>query len=386
MRIVHLNTHDSGGSFVYARTLSDALCEAGHDSLVLHRDLANRPLSDKILRRASLAMARGAWHGTRRTLQPPAAEWIDGADVVHLHTVADWFDVPPWVQTLPSNVRLVVGLHDLWHVSGGCFVYGTCKRFQSDCHPCPLLRFPVNHLFAKNEIHRKARAYQKAGARFVANSRWLRKTVKDSPVLRGMEIAVVPPPVDPAVFHLQDRAACRARFGLDMDDLVIATGCASLTDTNKDTPKLLRMLAGLIQPRLKVLMFGDGEIPIPEGLDVLRLGSIRDKCELATIYGAANLFASASRMETYGLTLAEAYACGCAVVAHATGGIPEALPNDPSVSLVPLVDRAAFTEALAMQIKRCAAESPVDGGERALPCAPSPREAVGMLCDVYGFH
>ena len=386
MKIVHVNTHDSGGSFVYARTLSDALCEAGHDSVVCHRDLAGRPLSDKILRRASLAMARGAWHGTRRTLAPPAAEWINGADVVHLHTVADWFDVPRWVRTLPSRVRLVVGLHDLWHVSGGCFVHGRCERFRVDCRPCPLLRAPANRLMANDELQRKARAYRDAGARFVANSRWLRETVKDSPVLRGQDIAVVPPPVDPAVFHPQDRVACRARFGLDMDDLVLATGCASLTDSNKDTPELLRMLAGLNQPRLKVLMFGDGGIPIPDGLDVRRLGPIRDKHDLAAIYSAADLFASASRMETYGLTLAEAYASGCAVVAHATGGIPEALPNDPSVSLVPLGDRPAFIRALDVQMKRCAAETPVDGCERALPSAPSPREAVEMLCDVYGLH
>lgn len=384
MKVIHLNAPDSGGSWVYACALSHALCEAGHDSEVLHRDPALRPLSDKILRRASLAWAKGAWHGSHRTLRTPPQELIDEADVAHLHTVADWFNVPRWVRSLPNRVRLVVNLHDLWHVSGGCFVYGECERFRTDCRPCPLLRAPANHLFANHELWRKTQAYRNAGARFVANSQWLRKTVKDSSVLRGQEIAVVPPPVDPAVFHIQDRADCRARFKLQVDDLVIATGCASLTDTNKDTLGLLRMLAELNQPGLKVLMFGYGEIPIPDELNVRRLGAVRDQRELAAMYGAADLFASASKMETYGLTLAEAYACGCAVVAHETGGIPEALPNDPSVSLVPIGDRSAFIEALSVQMKRCAAATPVEGCERALPSAPSPREAVGMLCDAYG--
>jgi glycosyltransferase involved in cell wall biosynthesis len=384
MRIVHLNTHDSGGSWVYARTLSDALCEAGHDSVVRHRDLVGRPLSDKVLRRASLAMARGAWHGTRRTLPPPPAEWIEGADVVHLHTVADWFDVPRWVRTLPRGMRLVVGLHDLWHVSGGCFVHGRCERFRVDCRPCPLLHAPTNLILAANELQRKMRTYRDAEARFIANSRWLRETVKDSPVLRGQEIAVVPPPVDTAVFHPQDRGTCRTRFGLNSDNLVVATGCASLTDANKDTPGLLRRLAELELPGLKVLMFGDGEITIPNGLDVHRCGPIREKHKLATIYGAADLFVSASRMETYGLTLAEAYACGCGVVAHDTGGIPEALPRDPSVALVPLGDRGAFVDGMREQLRRCAAELPAVGINRTPPCAPSPRQAIEMLSEVYG--
>ena len=384
MKVLHLNTHAEGGSYVYAAALSQALSEMGVDSKVITREMSGRPFLDKVLRRATLSLSLGAWHGTRRKFLPPDLEMLEGADVVHLHTVADWFDVPRWVRALPRSVRLVVGLHDLWHVSGGCFVHGRCERFRADCRPCPLLRAPANLLLAANELQRKTRAYRDAGARFVANSRWLRDTVKDSPVLRGLEITVVPPPVDPAVFHPQDRGRCRTRFGLNRDNLVVATGCASLADANKDTPGLLRMLAELKLPELKVLMFGDGEIAIPNGLDVHRCGPIREKQKLAMIYGAADLFVSASRMETYGLTLAEAYSCGCGVVAHDTGGIPEALPRDPSVALVPLGDRGAFVDAMREQLRRCAAESPAIGIGRARPCAPSPRQAIGMLAEVYG--
>lgn len=383
MKIVHLNTHCSGGSSVYARTLSDALCHAGHGSIVLHRDPADRPLSDKVLRKVSQSMVVGAWHGTHRTLSAPSPQTLQDADVLHLHTVADWFDVPSWIRSLPRSIQLVVSLHDLWHVSGGCFVYSGCERFKTNCRPCPLLREPARRFLATRELRRKAAIYREAGARFVANSCWLRDLVKDSLVLRDQDAAVIPPPVDPAVFHAQERTACRAKFDLHDDDLVVATGCASLTDTNKDTQSLLYMLAELKQPRLKVLLFGEGEIHHPANLDVRWLRMVEDKTELAAIYGAADLFASASHMETYGLTLAEAYACGCSVVAYNTGGIPEALPCDPSVSLVPLGDRTAFIGGLRQQLNQLDRPKPLTAPRRKNPKSLTPQQSVKLLLDIY---
>jgi glycosyltransferase involved in cell wall biosynthesis len=306
------------------------------------------------------------------------------ADVVHLHTVADWFDVPAWLAELPKRIKVVIGMHDLWHVSGGCFVYGACERFHDKCLPCPLLHFPAKHILAANELRRKREIYRQREVRFVANSQWLKSNVAGSPVVYGAAVAVIPPPVDTRVFHILDRTQCRARLGLGPEALVVATGCASLTDKNKDTPGLLRMLRELEVPGLVVLVFGDGQISAPPGLDVRFLGKQTCRESLARIYSAADLFTSASRMETYGLTLAEAYACGCAVVAHDTGGISEALPKDASVSLVPLQDRAAFVAALSFQIQGCQSRFSVANTNRAAPCAAAPSETAGMFCEVYG--
>src|SRR5689334_11543295 len=119
MRVLHLNTHPSGGSYEYAALLSTALAERGVESHVLCKNAQStqtgRPFLDPVIRRSYVSLSTEPWHGTRRLLAPPAAGHLEGVDVVHLHTVADWFDVPRWLETLPGRMGLVISLHDMWH-------------------------------------------------------------------------------------------------------------------------------------------------------------------------------------------------------------------------------------------------------------------------------
>src|SRR5207249_6506768 len=81
-------------------------------------------------------------------------------------------------------------------------------------------------------------------------------------------------------------------------------------------------------------------------LNVRFTGGIRDRRDLARLLAAADVFISASLMETYGLTLVEAMACGTPVVAFRVGGIPEAAPGGQAAILCPPQDAAALIEAI----------------------------------------
>ena len=125
----------------YAALLSTALAEQGIESRVLCKNSQSaqpgRVLLDRVIRRAYVSLSTEPWHGTRRLLSPPAAEDLKGVDVVHLHTVADWFDVPRWLETLPSRIGVVISVHDMWHVTGGCFLYRGCDRYRRQLHALP---------------------------------------------------------------------------------------------------------------------------------------------------------------------------------------------------------------------------------------------------------
>src|SRR6266545_6023791 len=362
MKVLHLSTHASGGSYEYAALLSTALVEQGIESRVLCKNSPSvqtgRVLLDRAIRRAYVSFSTEPWHGTRRLLCPPGSEELKGVDVVHLHMVADWFDVPKWLEALPLTVSVVISVHDMWHVTGGCFLYRGCDRYAKQIQPCdrcPILRSPANRLLAKAAHSQKLRAYRNCGARMVANSHWLAEIAGRSPMAKACGgVEVIPPGIDTTVFKPQDKALCRKHLDLPEDAFVIVTGGASLTDENKNVPWLLEQLSAL--PDLDgiiILGFGEGAVPVPRGLNVRFTGGIRERADLARLLAAADVFVSASLMETYGLTLVEAMACGTPVVAFRVGGIPEAAPDGKGAILCTPQDGAALIQAI-MKVRNSA--------------------------------
>jgi glycosyltransferase involved in cell wall biosynthesis len=351
MRVLHLNTHSSGGSYEYAALLSTALTERGIESRVLCKNASaksGRFLLDRLIRRASVLLSREPWHGTRRLLLPPGPEELANVDVVHLHTVADWFNVPRWLEKLPRGIGVVISIHDMWHITGGCFLYRGCDLYSNTCTPCPILRWPANRFLATDEQSRKLRAYRKCSARLVANSHWLAEIAGRSPIAKACGgVRVIPPGIDTTVFKPQDKSLCRRHLGLPESAFVIVTGGESLTDTNKNVPWLFEQLQQLSDlPDVIVLAFGEGTVAVPDRLDVRFTGGIRDRHDLARLLAAGDVFVSASQMETYGMTLVEAMACGTPVVAFRVGGIPEAAPEGQGAMLCAPQDGAALIEAI----------------------------------------
>src|SRR3982751_3214391 len=255
MRVLHLNTHASGGSYEYAALLCAALTEQGIESHLLSKNSQlpplRRPLLDRFVRRSYVSLSTEPWHGVWRLLSPPAPEELYRIDVVHLHTVADWFDVPHWLDTLPRGIGVVISIHDMWHISGGCFLYCGCDRYISDiapCNSCPILKWPAKRLLANAAHSRKLHAYRSCGARMVANSHWLADLAGRSAIANACGgVRVIPPGIDLSVFKPHDRRQCRKEFGLPPDAFVIVTGGASLRDTNKNVLWLFEQLSLLLE-------------------------------------------------------------------------------------------------------------------------------------------
>lgn len=167
--------------------------------------------------------------------------------------------------------------------------------------------------------------------------------------------------VDTDVFHpAPDRAALRARLGLDPDAVLI--GCFGRIRAQKGVDLLVQ--AGLellpLRPRVQIIFTGritpdnrafadDLQARIKAaGLD----GRIRFLGELPwdqviAHYQALDLFAAPARWEGFGLTPLEAAACAVPTVAARVGAYEALIRDGQTGSLVPKDDAPALTAALA---------------------------------------
>ena len=178
--------------------------------------------------------------------------------------------------------------------------------------------------------------------------------VEHSRVFEGVkDVPVIPPIVGPSYFA-PDIENMRAKLKIDPSKKVIALGARAVTDRYKGIPEFLEALAK--RPKLAeqcvILLFGEGELELPDTLDVRALGRLNSAEELAQVYSSSDVFVSPSKMETFGMALAEAQACGTPVVAFDVGGVSDAVSDECAEYLVPEGDFDSLLNALGKVLEK----------------------------------
>lgn len=167
--------------------------------------------------------------------------------------------------------------------------------------------------------------------------------------------------VDTDVFHpAPDRAALRARLGLDPDGVLI--GCFGRIRAQKGVDLLVQAGLELLPSRPRVQIIFTGRITPDNrafaddlqarikaaGLDsrIRFLGELPWDQVIAH-YQTLDLFAAPARWEGFGLTPLEAAACAVPTVAARVGAYEALIRDGQTGSLVPKDDAPALTAALA---------------------------------------
>ncbi|EHY76317.1 group 1 glycosyl transferase [Stutzerimonas stutzeri ATCC 14405 = CCUG 16156] len=114
-------------------------------------------------------------------------------------------------------------------------------------------------------------------------------------------------------------------MGLGSSAKIILFGAAAATtDVRKGFSELCRALKSLpAYSDYHLVVFGADKLEgLPEiGMPVYFLGHVSDDSVLRSIYSAADVMVIPSRQETFGLTAAEAMACGTPVVCFGITGL-----------------------------------------------------------------
>jgi glycosyltransferase involved in cell wall biosynthesis len=372
LRIAHYNAFADGGSATLMLRLHDALRAMGHDSRIRYRkgnlflpearrleycqgwwDRQRERVQHKFENWAMVPGAANAYGRCRlHKATPPPAEDA-AADIIHLHWVSRWLDLPTFLAGIPVHIPIVWTIHDMSPLAGGCFMDFGCDQIGNGCRRCPLLKPPFNRLLAAQEWKRRARAL--AGRRIfaVGNSNFTTGLIKQSALLRGAEkIVTIHPALNVREFIRHDKAEARRLLGLAPDRFVLGFGAAALTDENKGFSRFLEV-AERVAERLgpvDALVFGDGLAAAGSPrVKVHGLGRLSSPKLQSLAYSAMDAFVMTSRMETFGQVATEAQACGTPVWAFDVGGLRDAIQNGVTGKLIAFPDITKMAEDLCAE-------------------------------------
>ncbi len=279
------------------------------------------------------------WQAGRECFAYPASEALMASaphdfDIIHAHNLhGDYFDLPALARASKS-LPVVITLHDEWLMTGHCAVTLGCERWQFGCGQCPHLDvYPAIRRDATREnLDRKREIYRDLRAVMVTPSRWLLERARASVLSAAMiDSLVIPNAVDLDIFSPGDRAAARHRMGWPQAARILlfaASGGAG--NRFKDVDTVRQAVGSLARDkgsgaRETIFVFlGGREPPIArDGYRALSVRIVDNPAGVADVYRAADAYLHAAHSDNFPISILEALACGCPVVATAIGGIPE---------------------------------------------------------------
>jgi len=251
------------------------------------------------------------------------------ADIIHLHWINQgMLSLHGIRKILQSGKPVVWTMHDMWELSAIChYAYG-CTNFKDECRNCHFLRFPGRRDLSNRVFRRKQKAMQ-GNAVYVAVSNWLAENARESRLLGGKRVEVIPNSISLSRFSIKNKIDSRDYFKISGNKKVVLFGAARIDAPIKGFTYLKQALARLAAHRsaakdeFMLIVFGgckDESVMQDIPVSYRWLGRIKDEKELVRLYSAADVVVSSSLYETFGQTLIEAQACGCIPVSFDNSG------------------------------------------------------------------
>ena len=342
MKVLHINTSQTGGAAWCAIRISKALSAEGIESRMLFAEGASLPegvdgaiaLPDNIFWNKNVFLRfikkvfslLGIWfvdvEKTRKMLdkanishlylhQPlsyfkniahhPLVEW---ADIIHLHWVSDFVDYSTFFKAVKKPI--VWTLHDKYPAMG-------VMHYASKFYPIPNELKRVDAYFRKMKREGVLHAQN---LNIVAISELMIDICKKSDVLREFPVMLIHNGVDTNTFQQHDKQTARIKTGVMPDAKVFIFSSYYISDPNKGLDRAIAALERVDVPNKMLVCIGDfSEGTLPQcSFPVIWTGKLNDTMLVSMYYSAADFFLLCSYEETVAQTPLEAMACGTPVI------------------------------------------------------------------------
>jgi len=264
----------------------------------------------------------------RRSIQlKPSVVKHNSRSILHLHWTPGIISMKQIAKQLQNGKRMVWTLHDMWAFTGGCHFSDSCLEFSNSCSHCPQVK-SIFHTFVQKSLNHKTELISNTRSlKIVTPSHWLKSQVLLSKALSGIDIAVIPNPIDCNVFKPKSKSQTHR------NSFVIGCSAANLMESRKGISLLVKWTENYVSNfpgrKLTILAIGSGQVK-SEIIDIRLTGFVSDKKYLSDLYNEMDIFVSLATSENLPLNVAEAVASGLPVICSDSGGISELIHHGDS--------------------------------------------------------
>jgi glycosyltransferase involved in cell wall biosynthesis len=333
LKVLHVNTIDTGGAAIAAKRLHLLLLENGVDSKILFLQRSgkanipeayyledqfksalfkNRKRLNQIYNRRKTFYKPGVYFNGPESLFDislhPLFNW---ADVIHLHWVVKMLD---WKKVFAHKDKAFVWtLHDMNPFTGGeHYKTGYNGEFSK---------------VSKQNIALKKNAIKGSNLKVVCPSIWLSELAKSSEVFKDKEVLVIRNPIDDAVFKPLHTYLHKSDGVPSIDKKNILFVAENPHDERKGFQLLLKALENIDPERYRLSVLGNKKFVESIFPRAFFYGTVHDEDQLVELYNQADLFVIPSLEDNLPNTVSEALLCGTPVIGMAIGGIKEIVEN-----------------------------------------------------------
>ena len=353
MRIIHVTFSTSGGAGDIALSLQNFQSGVGFDSEIY--SLTSGDIRSVLFRRPFLFSSglldyflikhpktEGLFTLFRRGFNFRRSSLFAEGVILHIHWYPGVISLNQFMKFCKRSVPMLITLHDMHPITGGCHFSYECNNHRSKCENCPQVRKPFQRM-VQRRYSRKSKIYRENPALgFTTPGPWLLEQLRISPISANIGSRLILNAVDVDVFKPRDSSKLREFHQIPSDAFVIGCCAVNIQDLRKGIEVVFRAWMSMQEEKILnreiwLVVVGGGRLQIEQLVqqNYVRFQLTRSKGDLAEIYSIFDVLCSMSSAETFPNVVHECAAMGIPSIlsiidghAHAIGSFAIGARNE----------------------------------------------------------
>jgi glycosyltransferase involved in cell wall biosynthesis len=250
-------------------------------------------------------------------------------DIIHLHHLHGYYIniVVLFDYLAKANIPVIWTFHDCWSITGHCthFDFVGCEKWKTECNKCPQKReYPASLILDRStkNFYLKKRLFNSVeNLTVISVSKWLNDVVSKS-FMGNLPRQIIYNGVDLNLFA-PNNIINDVRENNKIKDKFMILGVATTWSNRKGLGDFIE-LSKRINENSIIVLIGLTRSQIQTlPANIIGIQRTENQQELRNLYVASDVFLNLSVEETFGLTTAEALACGTPAIVYNATASPE---------------------------------------------------------------